>query len=73
MVTKIEIFKSKKYHDNSGILQLTFVPVTNLTFSDYNLTEVCKQMYFDINDDDKIIMVANHHVLKLNYINIKIE
>lgn len=52
---------------------MTFVPVTNLTFSDYNLTEVCKQMYFDIEDDDKIIMVANHHVLKLNYININIE
>lgn len=41
-------------------MQLTFVHVTDLVFSDYNLKDVCKQMYFDVDDDEKIIMVANH-------------
>lgn len=54
-------------------MQLTYLPVTDIVFSDYNLADVCKYMYFDIDDDDKIIMVANHCVLKLNYITIEIE
>lgn len=54
-------------------MQLTYLPVTDIVFSDYNLADVCKYMYFDIEDDDKIIMVANHCVLKLNYITIEIE
>ena len=60
MVTKISILKSKRFQDNSGIMQLTFLPVTDLIFKDYNLRDVCKYMYFDIDDDDKIIMVANN-------------
>jgi hypothetical protein len=52
MVQKIVILKSKRFQDNSASMQLTYLPVTDLVFSDYNLEDVCKYMYFDNEDDD---------------------
>ena len=72
-VVGIIILKRKRGKDNRGNDILSFELLKDFKFENFGLSNVCQYMYFDSNDSDKIIIIANQICMKLNIITAKRE